>query len=39
LVFGHVFSFENLMAYAVGVAVALGIEWVWPFAGEARAVL
>lgn len=39
LVFGHVFSFENLTAYAVGVAVALGIEWLWPFAGEARAVL
>jgi hypothetical protein len=30
LVFGHVFSAGNLVAYAVGVAVALGLEWRWP---------
>lgn len=26
LVFGHAFSFENLAAYSVGVAGALGVE-------------
>lgn len=37
LVFGHVFSFQNLVAYAVGVIVALGIEWWWPLAGHGGA--
>ena len=30
LIFGHVFSVENLAAYAVGVAVALSAEVLWP---------
>jgi len=30
LVFGHVFSVQNLLAYAVGVLVALGVEAFWP---------
>lgn len=33
LVFGHVFSIQNLLAYAVGVIAAASIEWLWPFAG------
>jgi len=34
LVFGHAFSAQNLVAYAVGVAVALGVEIAWPYAGQ-----
>ena len=34
LVFGHDFSVENLMAYAVGVVLALGLEALWPCAGR-----
>ncbi len=34
LVFGHVFSAENLVAYGVGIAVALGVEALWPFGDE-----
>jgi len=34
LVFGHVFSVQNLMAYAVGVVAALGIELWWPCEGK-----
>jgi hypothetical protein len=30
LIFGHVFSVENLAAYAVGVVVALSVEVLWP---------
>jgi len=37
LVFGHDFSVENLAAYAVGVAAALGIEALWPYRGRATA--
>jgi hypothetical protein len=29
LVFGHVFSVQNLAAYIVGVVVALGVEVLW----------
>ncbi len=28
LVFGHVFSFENLIAYAAGIALGAGIAWM-----------
>lgn len=28
LVFGHAFSFENLVAYAVGIAIAAGVAFV-----------
>ena len=31
LVFGHVFSVQNLVAYAVGIVVALGVEVLWPY--------
>lgn len=31
LVFGHVFSFQNLVAYTVGVVLALGVEVLWPY--------
>ena len=36
LVFGHTFSVENLVAYAVGVVVALGIEALWPYGGDEK---
>ena len=36
LVFGHVFSVQNLVAYAAGVVVALGIEVLWPHGGNER---
>jgi len=36
LVFGHVFSVQNLVAYTVGVVVALGIEALWPYGSNER---
>ena len=36
LVFGHVFSIQNLVAYAVGVVAALGVEVLWPFGSNER---
>ena len=36
LVFGHVFSLQNLVAYAVGVVVALGVEVLWPYGSNER---
>jgi len=36
LVFGHVFSVQNLVAYAVGVVAALGVEVLWPFGSNER---
>ena len=36
LVFGHVFSIGNLVAYVVGVAVAMGVEVAWPYRTSAR---
>ena len=36
LVFGHVFSVQNLVAYAVGVVVALGVEVLWPYGSNER---
>ncbi len=29
LVFGHVFSVRNLLAYTVGIAVVLGVDVLW----------
>ena len=34
LVFGHVFSVENLVAYAVGVVAAVGVEVLSPRLGS-----
>jgi len=36
LVFGHVFSVQNLFAYAIGVAMALGVEVGWPYGSGER---
>ena len=37
LVFGHVFSARNLVAYAVGVVSAFGVEMLWPWGSGGRA--
>ena len=36
LIFGHVFSVQNLLAYAIGIAVALSVEVGWPYGSTER---
>jgi len=37
LVLGHVFSVRNLLAYAVGIVAALGVEVLWLSGQDTRA--
>jgi hypothetical protein len=36
LVFGHVFSVQNLLAYVIGIAIALSVEVGWPYGSNEK---